>query len=477
MASVNAPTTLTSELFHALPCLRENPTDSVLTAALLQYCQDEDLVSAADLLLRLMVDQPHVQRRMTRSVENTHRHVPLPQPGDLQNFTDKVLQALCDRHVSQLSENSGAAGRSVRARGSGFSSVSVSVSDMLATAAAWGNDSVKLEGLAPLQPTNRKVHFFPTGCSLVDRLLAGTPSNATGGALEGGFCAGLLTEVHGEAGSGKTQLVLQCLFQCVARQQCALYAVNHLPELLISSGDGVGDNTFIDSLRGFATEKVAALYIVSEGVPASRLGPLATGALHRAKAMVLAAASRQPSIDVELLKARLDEFVTERTVVAGVGIRPVDGVGALLRLLSDGTLSSAFSSLGNVGVVVVDSIADVVAGGSSGEEMNRWEISTTVASVGSLLKSFAVKEGAAVVVTNQVRTSLSVSGEGMIRRHTPVPALGMQWAVAPHVRVNLRRPQNTANASRRQFTIICGPAHQPAYCSYLICNEGICNDE
>ncbi|CCD12060.1 unnamed protein product [Trypanosoma congolense IL3000] len=230
-------------------------------------------------------------------------------------------------------------------------------------------------------------------------------------------------------------------------------------------------------MKALSNSGLAALYIASGTVPASRLEPLARAALRRAKDMTLRAMSHLPSSEFEIVRAKLEQRVTVNSVISGVYIRCVRDIEELRQLLCDGTLSDSFSCFGSVGIVVVDSIAGTVSGGVLADGEVHGSAALVVGAVGALLKLFAIREGAAVLVTNQVRAVFPTTHQGAQRRQGLVPALGLQWAVAPHVRVNLRRVNNLSTAARRQLTIMSGPAHRPASGTYLICDEGIRNDE
>ncbi|ESL07492.1 DNA repair protein [Trypanosoma rangeli SC58] len=300
--------------------------------------------------------------------------------------------------------------------------------------------------------------FFTTGCPSIDHLLSGSSCVAGKGAADGGFRAGFLSEVYGEAGSGKTQLVLQSLLQCVAEHLCAPWTLS---------------DTLERCPGGSTTRGVTALYIFSEDFPANRLAALAEGAVKRAKQKVLRLSSHLPPAAVDRLKAALEGAVTARSVMTGLHIRRVRTLKELICLLRDGILSSAFHAAGGRGMVAVDSIAGAVAAGDDGGD----EVAADVMLAGTLLKTFAVQENAAVLVTNQVRAVLSGGprqrrgGSDMV-----VPALGMQWSLAPHVRIHLRRLQGAGDMTHRQLIVLSGPSNPPVCGGYSIDTDGICGD-
>ncbi|KEG14909.1 DNA repair protein [Trypanosoma grayi] len=458
MGSIEAGTPLATRIERLVPRLQEDAMEHALAGALLRCCVEWGIASEAELLLLLTSDRPFVQRRVLLAVAQDQRQQTFCHPAEVQIFIEKLLLALSMQHLSQK-----------------FTSVvdtdidtdpsfmPRSVADMLLPAPAVA------DGSTPSTAAREGSHFFTTGCPSLDQLFGGAGCRPGTSSAESGIRAGLLTEIYGEAGSGKTQLALQCLLHCVAHHQCAL---------LDPTGAGR------EGCVSVSTTGVAALYIASEDFPASRLASLAAGAVKREKQKALRAVSHLPSSTLAQLKASLDAAVTVKSVMAGLHIRCIKSLKILLRLLSDGTLTGAFHALGGRGIVVVDSIAGAAAAAGAGAsgpingsgENDRWEMASDLVAVGSLLKAFAVQEVAAVLVTNQVRSLLSV---GRLQRHATdivVPALGIQWSLAPHVRVHLRRLHAASGTVRRQLTVLYGPAHPPTCGVYVIESDGIRDD-
>ncbi|ORC90099.1 DNA repair protein [Trypanosoma theileri] len=492
MTNIESQTSLNARLRSLIPSLQEDPTEDVITTILLRCCQQWGITTESELLLLLVSDAAFVRRRLLTVLSQEHRQQAFWRPADVQRLIEKVLLVISRHHISQKLLST-----SVKVeRGNDIALASKSVADMLLPVP----DS---EGSISTSSLHSNPCFFTTGCPSLDLLLAGVSGGSgkndcekdsnNNNAFEGGFRAGLLTEVYGEAGSGKTQLVLQSLFHCVARQQCEQCYLNRIQK-----------NSTDESTSG-----VAALYIVSEDFPASRLNSLAAGALEREKERAIRTVSHLPSSTVAHFKLYLDETINVRSVMAGMHIRRIAGLKDLLQMLRDGTLSNAFHMLGNRGLVVVDSIAGAAVT-TTGEGVDMSVVSSSAAevlAVGSLLKAFAVQYGAAVVVTNQVRAQLSSSSStnntttistttttttttaafstAYSSSAAVVPALGLSWSLAPHVRVQLRRSATSAAApvgthassavmtAERRLTVLSGPANPPVYGVYTITTDGI----
>ncbi|KAH9599009.1 DNA recombination and repair protein Rad51-like [Trypanosoma melophagium] len=479
MTYIDSRTSLSATLRSLLPSLQDDTTEEAIITTLLRCCQQWRITTESELLLLLVSDTAFVRRRLLTTLTQEHRQQAFWYPADVQRLIEKVLLAISRHHISQNILST-----PVRVeRGNDISFASKSVADMLLPV----TDS---EGSMSTSSLHSDPRFFTTGCPSLDVLLAGVGVSGSG---SGGFRAGLLTEVYGEAGSGKTQLVLQCLLHCVARQQCEECNFNILHKDCGS-----------EFKRG-----VAALYIVSEDFPAARLSSLAAGALEMEKERATNTVSHLPSSTVARFKLLLDEAITVRSVMAGMHIRRITGLKDLMQMLHDGTLSNAFHTLGGRGVIVVDSIAGAAVTPTSNITTSNNTTSDgvdigvvpsssgEVLAVGSLLKTFAVQHGAAVVVTNQVRAQLSSStAASLTTTYTSsaavVPALGLAWSLAPHVRVQLRRSATTNTtatalgiavdgthtssavmAAERRLTVLSGPAHPPVCGVYTITTDGI----
>ncbi|RNF09768.1 DNA repair protein [Trypanosoma conorhini] len=433
-------------LQRLLPGLPENATEGALVDALLRCCQEWGVTAEAELLLLLTSDLPFVQRRITTAVQRGQRRQSSFHAAEVQHFLQQALLSLSRQHLLQ---KHGLTSFELPSVDAGLAAISRSVEDLLFPPDA--------EGLAPVRAMHDGAFCFTTGCLSLDRLLSGSSCVAGKGAYEGGFRAGFLSELYGEAGSGKTQLVLQSLLQCVAEHLCEPWT----PSATLARCPG-----------GPTARGATALYIVSEDFPAARLAALAAGAVKRAKQKALRLSSHLPPATVDSLKASLEDSVTVRAVLTGLHIRRVGTLGELVRLLRDGTLSRAFHALGGRGMVAVDSIAGAAAAGGGGDEL-----AVEVMLAGTLLKTFALRENAAVLVTNQVRAVLSAGAQ---RRHggreAVVPALGIQWSLAPHVRIHLQRLQGAGGTTHRQLIVLSGPSNPPVCGGYTIDTDGIRGD-
>ncbi|KAG8345599.1 putative Rad51 [Trypanosoma vivax] len=436
--------------------------EDVLLKALIMYCQQWNIRTEADLLLSLTADKPSVQRWLQQAMKKgNQRHLVAARPATLNSFIEYVTRALSTRHISEIRNKSPLMAR--HGEGFGIASIVTSVADLLSRSPK-SHGAPTMAGAASYP--EKCPAFFTTGCDSLDRLLAGSLSTPPGSLFVGGFGAGFLTEVYGEAGSGKTQLVIQCLLHCIVEHKCAVLVSEAL-------GCELGRSAHADG--------VAAFYIVSESVHAARLMQLTEGVIGRVKERVHRYVSHLPSSTVGRLTAQMDKTLTTRSVLEGLKICEVGSAKVLLQLISSGALSRLFSAQCGRGVVVVDSIAALGYHGSVKDDENDGaKPGSDIAAVGALLKAFAVQEGAAVIVTNQVRSLLMPPDGGAMQWQgagRSVPALGMGWCVAPHIRVHLQCLARSFGTVRRQLTVVCGPAHQPACGTYTIRKEGIFSDE
>ncbi|CBZ23989.1 conserved hypothetical protein [Leishmania mexicana MHOM/GT/2001/U1103] len=369
-------------------------------------------------------------------------------------------------------------------------------------------------------------YWCSTGCMGLDQALGG-----------GGFRSGWVTEVYGEAGAGKTQLGLQCLLQQAATDVCqaavALALVNNadltsLAHKVTAAGMCGSNNPAVKCMEVFDRDVVeaarcAVVYLVSEDVPTSRLGPLAAAAVGRAvRAVRLHPLVNQlPSCVVKTVWGCVERTCTVSVVLSRLQIRHVASVAEVLRLLeplphlqlsqapgitsptnaipnraqrprSSNLVEAVRLLAGSHGraMVVLDSAAAAVVAG-------QWDMQgvaqtdATVAALSLRLRQAAMAHNWCIVVTNQVRaipttarqrqcalapikrarsptTSSTESASSAAR--TVVPALGFSWASAPHCRVFLRK---SLSHGVRQLVLRHAPSHPPAQASYLITEHGI----
>ena len=227
-------------------------------------------------------------------------------------------------------------------------------------------------------------------------------------ALGGGLSWGGVTEVAGEAGSGKTQLCLQ------------LTASALLPSWLGGAESGVA---YVDTEGCFNPGRLAEIYAGSLALVGEEVG------------------------------STLDEERRGK-MLEGVLYRRVDGwreLGVSVAWLR-GALRSG--SVGRVGLVVVDSLAMPFVGVGVGD----WtELRRRVWDVYSVLGDIATEQKAAVVVVNQVRSDM---------RGGVTPCLGPAFAAWPATRLLLARP--SPNSARRTASLIKAPCQPPVSFSYII---------
>ncbi|CAG9577773.1 conserved hypothetical protein [Leishmania major strain Friedlin] len=369
-------------------------------------------------------------------------------------------------------------------------------------------------------------YWCSTGCMGLDQALGG-----------GGFRSGWVTEVYGEAGAGKTQLGLQCLLQQAATDVChAAVALalasgadfTSLAHMATTTGMCGSRSPVVKCMEVFDRDAVeaarcAVVYLVSEDVPTSRLGPLAAAAVGRAvRAVRLHPLVNQlPSGVVKTVWGCVERTCTVPTVLSRLQIRHVASVAEVLRLLEplphpqlaqvsrtssppnvipnraqrprNSNLVEAVRVLAGThgrAVVVLDSVAAAVVAG-------QWDMQgvaqadATVTALSLRLRQAAMTHNWCIVVTNQVRaipttarqrqcalapikrarsptTSSTASAPSVTR--TVVPALGFSWASAAHCRVFLRK---SLSHGVRQLVLRHAPSHPPAQASYLITEHGI----
>ncbi|KAG5498922.1 hypothetical protein GH5_03610 [Leishmania sp. Ghana 2012 LV757] len=369
-------------------------------------------------------------------------------------------------------------------------------------------------------------YWCSTGCLSLDQALGG-----------GGFRSGWVTEVYGEAGAGKTQLVLQCLLQQAATDVCRAAVAMALANSasftsLVHSAPAAGTCGAsgpaakcreVFDLDAVKAVRCAVVYLVSEDVPTSRLGPLAAAAIGRAvRAVWLHPLINQlPSCIVNAVRSSVESTCTVPIVLSRLQIRHVASVAEVVRLLEppshlrlapaskiaypattmhDRLHQPRGSNLLDVvrvlagsqgrAVVVLDSIAAAVVAG-------QWDVQgvaqddATVKAVGLWLRHAASTHNWCIIVANQVRsipaaarqrqcalapvkrarsptTSSTVSASSAAR--AVVPALGFSWASAPHCRVFLRK---SLSHGVRQLVLRHAPSHPPAQVSYVITEHGV----
>jgi RecA/RadA recombinase len=301
----------------------------------------------------------------------------------------------------------------------------------------------------------------PTGCAAFD-----------GGLLCGGFLRGSITEITGEAGTGKSHLALQTALHAAATQ-------------LLELRQTLQDNVASSSIP-------LAVIIVSENVPLQRFTELA----HAACSSSGAAAAGIGADDV------LNSVLVKKIAP---GLQPL-----LDSLAAASTLSKHPRVVGNLACVVVDSIAASIATsaadaappptkqrpwpttpaagcGGGGDARSGLSGSPAALRVAAALKRLAADLACAVVVVNQVRAAgfgkPQVAGAGTGGRLVlETPALGNGWACSVTTRLHLRMDRATdlapaAPAARRRACLTLSSCVPPGVVAFCIRSEGICNDK
>lgn len=262
-----------------------------------------------------------------------------------------------------------------------------------------------------------------TGCSGLDRF------------LRGGFCAGHVTEVTGEAGVGKTQLCLQA----------------------IAAAASTGG------------KKQFAVYVVSEDIPMERLKQLCelySAAINNEGLDDASARTVEEMLQRIVIRKVAGFEETEKVLLAcegmfeanAVSILVLDSIAAAVQQESSG--SSSFSNWRSL-----RPSSHTAAGGRIGGESSQGE---RAMKLGAILRRFAAMANAPVVVANQVRSAMSLgsSGGGDI-----VPALGLPWASCVHTRLVMQRPPQ--RQSLRTMVVAFSPNLAPRQCSFEVSGIGV----
>ncbi|CCW59567.1 unnamed protein product [Phytomonas sp. EM1] len=354
---------------------------------------------------------------------------------------------------------------------------------------------IKLSDL-PVSSENGVVRFVPLGCAVLESCLGG------------GWRPGWVHDLVGEAGSGKTQLVLQSALQYLAEGIAArlLPRNGDNPVFFDANGRGNPEGNREGNEGGFS-----CVYLASEEIPAARLAPLALGAIQRIRRRCGEAFSRYgEAVYVEGL-ARLRAGLTVGAVLQGLKIRKVHSLEEIDGLLRSGLLASVIGTgnhneenEGGGGILIVDSIAAAAAGSRAGVEKaasfargGGWQ--ALLSRVGAELRQQAASHRWVVLITNQVRAiPAAARAEALPARIQPpkrprrgffgdgesgeewAPALGIRWMVTPHVRVLLQKRGGydqgegvPGSNAPRLFTLLSSPAVAPAQVAFKITQYGI----
>ncbi|KAK7195525.1 Rad51/recA bacterial DNA recombination protein [Novymonas esmeraldas] len=455
------------------------------------------------LLLHLLSDEPRLRAALRQRCRAPHRASSAVSGETAAVVTPEV----CDEAVAAFIRCAACAVVAYRELLGGAPGAAAAPSPPIATSRP------PCTALSLLQAAASSSYWCSTGCAGLDAALGG-----------GGFRSGWLTEVYGEAGAGKTQLLLQSLLQQSATAVChaavALALANSADFVLLAgraaaTSGAVGPAALKcrDVFGCDAVEAVrcALLYVVSEDVPTARLGPLAAAAADRA----LRTVARHPLLTqlpagvMTAVMAGAKRTCTVPVVLSRLHIRHVTSLADVLRLTAlpspplctpaaagaapaglrcDGLVDAVRLLAGTDGraVVVLDSIAAAAASG-------RWDVhgaaldDATAAAVGAQLRQAAVVHNWCIVVANQVRAvptharqhqhlwtpakrARSPTCTSSASARAVVPALGFSWATAPHSRVLVRK---ALAHGVRQLILRHAPSLPPAQASFTITESGV----
>lgn len=232
-----------------------------------------------------------------------------------------------------------------------------------------------------MQLTSKRQRRIPTGISPIDA------------SFNGGLPTGIITEILGAAGSGKTQ----CCISIAARA-------------LLSAGpkhSGVGV-IFVDTEMRFSPTRLREVIVAL----APRLTP----------AQTLATISRCLVMNVQTL-AELNDS---------------------LRAIEDAIAEK------QIGLVIVDSVASLVRGTGAQTNIQQRQMQLNMCS--AALKRMSHNFGVAVLVSNQVMSSKGEADDDGATSFNVGAALGLVWAHAVNTRLVLERVR-VGDAEFRTMTI------------------------
>jgi RAD51-like protein 2 len=279
--------------------------------------------------------------------------------------------------------------------------------------------------------------------------------------LGGGIALGLLTEVCGAPGAGKTQLSLQLGVSCF------------LPQ----------------AFGGIQSEgqPLRCWYIDTEGsFSSSRYREVASAAV----AQVTRIANQQQWLksmtaeDLLQMRSSASSFSVE-SILKNTHVSRVCDIEPFLALIH--SLPSMLRDSPAVKLIVIDSIAFPFRSAASGEHSpftDPYALHRALFHVGHVLGKVAAEFHVALIVTNQMTTRMSpAAGESAFGVSELVPALGDSWAHCVGTRVVLRAPSvpsvvfsnDNGAAQLRYAELQKSPTEQRGDCSFLVCGAGVRN--
>lgn len=317
--------------------------------------------------------------------------------------------------------------------------------------------------------SSSSVFTYSTGCSALDAALHGSaphkvrpqgyPSTTTTTTMRrGGVRSGCVTEIFGEAGTGKTQLALQLLCMEAARLLCRAVVRRVVATVFVSNAPAVDPESLEalhlwdaalhqmeapestsmrpglppDDVGGSVSLHKLLLYCVAEDVPAARLPQIAQGCIDKMFHLYFEDADspwthgRLPLSGVQAVQQAVREEVTVECVLEKLVIfRVRRGLAEVAELLDarSGRITRmlrAHQEFGadaqaawSTGLLCIDSIAALsqqTTLETNPHRPNEWEEETEDTSIASLVRLLgdrmlrvSAECDAAFVVTNQIR--------------------------------------------------------------------------
>jgi RAD51-like protein 3 len=266
------------------------------------------------------------------------------------------------------------------------------------------------------------LNFLPTGCDGVDELLGG------------GLRQGQVTELTGEAGTGKTQLCLSAAASAAALGHRVVY---------VDTGGCFSASRVKAFHRGFVTDDADSAEVEQH--------------LNLTLDLITVVKAH----DVYKLFKVLEEL--------GCGLCGDAGARGDGLLEGDRELLEYGSGLG---LLVVDSLSQLLSPVLTRMHHQGY---TAMASVGAALRALAPAHNCAVLYTNHTVGAGAGVSDALVQRNRGEnrgkPALGIRWTSTPHRRLCLTRQSMGAGGSCGA-EVIYGPGTGSA-CAFQVVGDGI----